>query len=631
MDNPFDDPQFAAEMARRGVTHKPGMAAALMAQLAPLLADEGIDLDNLEASDLDGLNAALARAMDRHNFELFSPSTAHREAALAVLRRVAEAVGVGDSDRVDEVLGAVEPEPRGDQPAISHVIGVGLGRLDTWLGDGGEASRIGVIRLPAVERAVRSAATDIIALARSGRAFDSLDGLHRKQNGLVVFRATALAVAAVVGAWAERDGMPVAELCSRVLVDGGTGGSGASRASGALGVSGGSGSSGFSGAAFRRPAGSGQELLLRRFRKWAETAPSIIAPTVDEEVSVLGRLFEVGRRGGLDLGNPDDAEALIDKLREDAEDDDEDFTYNLLAVIDDYVHFRLSTGHDDAWAEVHDVVEDALLSLEPEPDSIRAALDAASLLSSDEISAALSATPLVAAVPALLEWIGTSRPVTGTGGLRRADIAFAASLLGITAVGVNRMPRGTDREPGVTYAMSIDEVPVLAAWWYALQAADVIEVGATRVRAGRAASAGLSADVGARVVGAFVTDVVLPSYGGGVLAPAMLTHTLHAVLSALSPEIELEPLDEQGAGPHTRLLADIAGDHAEGVLAVFARMGLVVGVPGGSGVSGVSARGVVQDLRGSVFVPEGLRGAVAQGVAWALTAAAVDGGAGEAS
>ncbi|HOA28237.1 MAG TPA: hypothetical protein PKG51_12060, partial [Arachnia sp.] len=71
MTNPFDDPEVKAAMARAGIVHKPGMAEELLSQLAPLLAADGIDLDNLaEDVDLDTLNAALGSAVDKRNAAL---------------------------------------------------------------------------------------------------------------------------------------------------------------------------------------------------------------------------------------------------------------------------------------------------------------------------------------------------------------------------------------------------------------------------------------------------------------------------------------------------------------------------------------------------------------------------------
>jgi len=87
MATPFDDPEFNAQLAKMGVVHRPGLADEMLGELAPLLSAEGIDLDNLEDTDLDDLNAALARATEQRNLALFTPVGAQRAAA-AVFARV---------------------------------------------------------------------------------------------------------------------------------------------------------------------------------------------------------------------------------------------------------------------------------------------------------------------------------------------------------------------------------------------------------------------------------------------------------------------------------------------------------------------------------------------------------------
>jgi hypothetical protein len=53
------------------IRRAPGMAQEMLREMAPLLAEEGIDLDNVP--DLETLNRAMARAVERRNLELFSP------------------------------------------------------------------------------------------------------------------------------------------------------------------------------------------------------------------------------------------------------------------------------------------------------------------------------------------------------------------------------------------------------------------------------------------------------------------------------------------------------------------------------------------------------------------------------
>ena len=65
---------------------KPGMAKELLHELAPLLAEEGIDVDNIDMPDLDTLQQALNSAIERHNMALFTPVGQSRELAAVTLR-----------------------------------------------------------------------------------------------------------------------------------------------------------------------------------------------------------------------------------------------------------------------------------------------------------------------------------------------------------------------------------------------------------------------------------------------------------------------------------------------------------------------------------------------------------------
>ena len=60
---------------------KPGMASELLHELAPLLAEEGIDVSNIDVPDLDTLQQALGRAIERRNIAMFTPVGRARELA----------------------------------------------------------------------------------------------------------------------------------------------------------------------------------------------------------------------------------------------------------------------------------------------------------------------------------------------------------------------------------------------------------------------------------------------------------------------------------------------------------------------------------------------------------------------
>jgi hypothetical protein len=52
---------------------RPGMASELLRELAPLLAEEGIDADNIDVSDSDTLQQAMNRAVERQKMVRFTP------------------------------------------------------------------------------------------------------------------------------------------------------------------------------------------------------------------------------------------------------------------------------------------------------------------------------------------------------------------------------------------------------------------------------------------------------------------------------------------------------------------------------------------------------------------------------
>ena len=85
---------------------KPGMAQELLRELAPLLAEEGIDAGNIDVPDLQTLQAAMNRAVERHNMTMFTPVGHARDLAVTTLRLVIEAVADGDT-----AAGRGDPRP----------------------------------------------------------------------------------------------------------------------------------------------------------------------------------------------------------------------------------------------------------------------------------------------------------------------------------------------------------------------------------------------------------------------------------------------------------------------------------------------------------------------------------------
>jgi hypothetical protein len=200
---------------------KPGMANELLHELAPLLAEEGIDAGNIDVADLDTLQQALNRAIERHNMAMFTPVGQARELAAVTLRLAAEAIAGGDTRLAAAILDQARPEsPDGSAATVSGCIGVALGLLDRWLSGhdaGAPAGLARLTRLPAGHWTGERAATDIITLARKRRAFASLDSLIARQGGQHVLHGSALALAAALQAWSRHAGTPLIDLARTAI------------------------------------------------------------------------------------------------------------------------------------------------------------------------------------------------------------------------------------------------------------------------------------------------------------------------------------------------------------------------------------------------------------------------------
>jgi len=192
-----------------------------MRELAPLLAEDGFDIDNLDVPDMATFQAALARAVERHNMTLYSPVGVARDLALVALRSSVEAIAAGDAVRASSILDRVVPEsPDGTVAEVPSCIGIALGILDDlFVGTAsGATSRLGAsAKLPAGHWQGERAAGDILALARKGRAFDSLGPLTMRQGGKQVFYGSILALTGACQARASLEGVPVADVVKETI------------------------------------------------------------------------------------------------------------------------------------------------------------------------------------------------------------------------------------------------------------------------------------------------------------------------------------------------------------------------------------------------------------------------------
>jgi hypothetical protein len=216
-------------MARRGrrradgapspprVQIRPGLGADLRAELAPLLADEGIDIDNLGHVDARRLQEALNKAAERINLVRFTPIGAARSLAASRLREAVDALAAGERAAAFAVLGRLQPESP-EEPTVAACIGVSLSLLDDWHSTehAGAPDRLGervVLRMAHDEP--ETVAAEVISLAHEGQAFASLGALVTRNGGESLLFACVIALCTVVQVWSAESHRSVA----RVLLD----------------------------------------------------------------------------------------------------------------------------------------------------------------------------------------------------------------------------------------------------------------------------------------------------------------------------------------------------------------------------------------------------------------------------
>jgi hypothetical protein len=209
------DPEPAPGMPE--IQHRPGLAKDMLRELAPLLAEEGIDVDSIDVPDLDTLQAAMNRAVERHNMQLFTPVGTARDYAVTTLRLVVEAVAEDNTALAAAILDSVPPEapPDGKSATVAGCTGIALGLLDEWLSGhhpNAPARLAQQAKLPAGHWVGERAATDILVLAGKRRAFRSLHTLTVQQGGRHVLYGSALALAAAAHTWSRHTGTPITEL-----------------------------------------------------------------------------------------------------------------------------------------------------------------------------------------------------------------------------------------------------------------------------------------------------------------------------------------------------------------------------------------------------------------------------------
>ena len=83
---------------------------------------------NIDVPGLDTLQAALNRAVERHNTTRFTPAGHARDLAVTTLRQVIEALAGHDTTQAAGILAQAQPDSPGNtEPTVAVCIGVALG------------------------------------------------------------------------------------------------------------------------------------------------------------------------------------------------------------------------------------------------------------------------------------------------------------------------------------------------------------------------------------------------------------------------------------------------------------------------------------------------------------------------
>lgn len=589
--SPFDDPEFVEMLNRAGITHRPGMADEFLEEIGPLLAADGFDMDNPDQNmDLEELNAAMGRAVERHNMELVTPVGDARTLTVNMLREFV--LADGDAQLEDAIFNRLRPDPTKRHPSFSHLIGVASETLDTWYTDSSLGTALTRITFADVPPHVKPVVTDLVALARKGRTFSSIERLLLKHNGALVAIAGAYAVAATLRAVARHQQQPIRQILDKMLPG--------EQDSGGFG----------SGAAFGAAAAdqvSSQD-LMDQFEAWLIENDEVTICT-PEDIDVFETIVENAVIFGLDPFEAEDFDELVDVVMQLP--DPEVVSWST-AILHDYVHFRLEGADAELWEEPHQIItqvaEDEMGGF---PAEVRAILDGLENIPFEDRYAALVATPLLSGTARLVEWIGKSQPVTGTGMPRRADIGVVADMIGIDAQGVAKAPplefddaavQALDlSKPAPTKPMvrvqSAKQIGELRAWWAALEIHEGIELSATRIKPGLLSETLAAPQLeDTELIEMFMVSYVREYLLGAIDQPLgniAVTQTIAQLVELAQAE---EPLVEPDISPEVELSSMFSARH----LRSFESMGLL-------------------EIRQSQpFIPEPLRPVMAFGAMLAL-------------
>lgn len=288
--------------------------------------------------------------------------------------------------------------------------------------------------------------------------------------------------------------------------------------------------------------------------------------------------------GSDDVSDADGADLTVENMSGDdslsdglAETERMELSERVEALVDVLEHYLDFLGETSSWRASDDeynasyaVLAHAINTLTVVGEFVSLllhAVGAVEAVAPDRQLLALNALPIVAGVDGLLEWLGTSKPVTSTGSVRLADIQRIAALIGLNAVGERGAANSelahslyevaTASTPGEASpntepqpAGTMWDISALGTWWVTLSQAGIISVGATTVRPGAEAGEWRSADAAAQlsIRSEFVERYVQEWLEREATNESPESaHTLTRVISMLVAAVDPEVLSSNGS------------------------------------------------------------------------------------
>lgn len=460
------------------------------------------------APDAPGPTAATDATVAQYNADLATPVGVHRGLTLSVLKEFAGLVQAHRMSEARQLLGSVHPEADGEHPAVSQVIGLAASLLDDWAADPAYKAAVRGAKLPKWSKPASKAARDVLGACLKHRAFSTTTDLVRRHQAENAFEGSAVAVAAVLAAIARKSRGGVDRVAAELLPDAAApirrreawqpspdaGESGSEEETLPLSLKG-------------EERVQAQEAELRV----AERAATLSEEDLEREVQWFRLVVSAAEGVGVDLDDPEQTLSFFDSLRSFAQ-MPEDVLPGFLFALSDYVEARYRAD-PGTWEHVDTKIGEVLQELfgdskrpgarvgdadtgdDTEQAAANVPAEVVDLIQGvDEISleervAAVTATPVVAGIRELTDWIGSGRQVTASGQLRRADIEPVAAMLGLRAQGVAKRPAAGE-EGDIADAehplqvRSANEIAELALWWDVLARGNLVEVGKTKVQVG---------------------------------------------------------------------------------------------------------------------------------------------------